>query len=150
MDDNNPRPAQRQRVEAPQNQPQPLNIEQDRTLQQALRNASTQLAGNRTQEARYEATHRRGGGNEFQSYLTEANEQIARMEPGGENTRRHARGGRNAPVQTSGQSSREGLDHPGFVGAAPASLSFADLNRPNGEAARNLNERNRNNGRGSV
>jgi hypothetical protein len=150
MDDNNPRPAQRQRVEAPQNQNRPLNMEQDRLMQQMLRNAPVQSAGATSQEVRNEATHRRGGGNEFQSYFTETNAQIARMEPGGENTRRHAPGGRNVPVQTSGQSSREGLDHPGSAGTAPANLRTSDFNRPNGEAARNLNERNRNNGRGNV
>lgn len=175
MDDDNPRPPQRPRVEGPQNDrdilaraqleaearrvealnrraalaqvpaigPEPLNAERDRAVGQIIREISGQTKGAPTGEARYDNSHDRGGGGEFRSFHSEANAHLASREPDGENTRRLGPNGGDATVQTSGQSSREGLDHPGQPGRAPASMAHADMGRSSLEIRRR-DERGRN------
>jgi hypothetical protein len=143
MEDDNPRPAQRPRIEGPATERVPLNIERDRAVGQMIREVSGQTRGTPSGEACYDNSHNRGGGGEFRSFHTEANAHIASREPDGENTRRLGANGRDVTVQNSGQSTREGLDHPGQPGRAPASMTHTDMSRSSLDIRRR-DERGRN------
>ena len=175
MEDDNPRPQQRPRLEGPGNDADglarlqleaearrvesinrraaqaqaaavdraPLNIERDRAVAHISHQLSGQSSGASSREARYANSHDRGGGGEFRSFHAEVNTHLASREPDGENTRRIGANGRDLVTQTSAQSTREGLDHPGEPGRAPSSLAHADMSRSNLDVRRR-GERSRN------
>lgn len=150
MEDDNPRPVQRQRIEgpapaqAPAVQVAPVDIELDRELSRIRHRAHGQSAGERSGEERYINSYNRGGGNEFRSFHQEYNNHIASLEPDGENTRRMMPNGELLPVQTSSQSSREGLDHTAQQPRAPGSLAVEDMSRSNLDVRTRREERERN------
>lgn len=147
MDQNNPRPAQRQNNDLRQNQVQPQNSFMDRIRNNNIRDTNLQVGGAITYESVFPDSMRRSG-NEFRSLMTEASAHMARSDLGGVNARRVVPDDGMTSVQSSGQTSREGMDRPGRQITVPASLREGDYATANRTVSRRLDERGRDNSRG--